>query len=858
MSMQTSIISEINGELKKWLQVQNKFPEKIQIQNKEYTICDRNNKGFVDLKGRIGKKGFVLRVEAEFNKYALKINIPEAYRNRDPITELSLISKLNGNRSFVNIISQDKVHIESLYLFFQNKKCYCFVMEWVEGHTLKNIILHKPETFFPDKVKEYLQQIIDAVLALKNNNLKHDDLHIGNIMICEEGSIKKREYIKIVDAGSLKDIGEKSNYLRKREDFYNFVVAMSAMRDAIFGCRSNYKANERFIKELDKLITKLNDDDELRVLGEHMDSLHGFYDAIYIEIENLPTDNFESTNTTLVSPFDALSVEYFSNDKLILDLFVHYDKFYKHLINGTNPVIMSGPRGCGKSMAFRYVAASTHLSCLNEGGLNDDFKNIPYFGIYISCSKLQPYVSWISEDKYRENTEYYQQSLVTLFSLHLTIELLKVLNKVVIHDESIKYYQTSISKIKQLSERVFTEIKQGLITPTDYSQNLSKISKISSLQNILININGISSNYLLQEKKLPIILGESYLNIIGELTYEALNESRKIVYLLDDYTFTRIPEIVQKSLNRIIWQRNNYQHFNISAEKNSYSSTDYQGTDYINSREYDVVDMANLVLGRGAKHEKESINFVKKMVNNRLKASKWKHNIETLLGNSEYKNHSTLAKKLHHHKGGTLLCYFGIEIIALLWSGDIALILQILSKITEDCNSTTKTIPKEKQHTIIKEISSLHSNYINNYYYLGKEMQKVASAFGAYAHTQLKNDCKMIPRLEFSLNPGEIFLDSLKEESDDAYNIAKELIKKTIFIKLDNGKAKEAFKDETIRWQFKKIYYPSYNMALGKDTYLDIRSIAEFVMFLTDSSEYIKQKIKDKTSNEQLSLEAIK
>jgi serine/threonine protein kinase len=65
------------------------------------------------------------------------------------------------------------------------RKFVCFIQEWVEGPTLKKFLesLSRDETLRPSFLLAYVKQLCHALSALNAVELRHDDLHFGNVMI---------------------------------------------------------------------------------------------------------------------------------------------------------------------------------------------------------------------------------------------------------------------------------------------------------------------------------------------------------------------------------------------------------------------------------------------------------------------------------------------------------------------------------------------------------------------------------------------------------------------------------------------------------------------------------------------------
>ena len=839
-------------KLEKWIK-EAKFPKKIKIKGNEYKILNRGNNSYI--KGiPNGKRGFVLQVENEYGaKKAIKCSTIEAYSDRSPINEVKLTSKLGDIGLFVIPEAMEKIEIN-------NKYFYCFVQQWINGETLGHIIRHKEHDLQSEFIRTILLEILQAITILSRRKLQHYDLHINNIMLenpsedLTVGGITPPKKVKIVDTGCIMETNEESPERYIKDDFYYFISTVVDLRNTLFNNRKLYVNSIDFVSMLDDFIVKLNDEDSARTWDNTDSTDKDIFDVITRELKSISTDNkfYEQNDNKLTQPFEAMSVEFFSSNKLIIDLFVENNYWYK-TVASKEPTIFTGPRGCGKSMVFKYLAIDTHLQ--DKNSTTDILKTIPFLGIYISCSRdLQGYLYWIKnriKDDKQDNYQYYHDGIITFFSLLLCSKLVFVLHRISLNKNASKHYHSSKNKIDNII--AFTMKRMHIKDNKVFV--LSGISKLLSLHNILNRFKSEIHLALLRkeinkETDLPLRLDESFIFDISEFYYKELGESNPVTFLMDDYTDGRVPKEVQKILNIIIWQRTHFQHFKVSSEKLSISRLNSYGVTADMNREYTEIDTGNFALSDSSSKE-----FITKILDHRFNSAGWKGRVNTLIGNSEFSTNEALRNEIKRVSSlgpsGRYYYYYGIEIIANLWTGDTATILQMVKKITMGANKeTVLIIGKKEQHESIENISKIYERHIENFHPYGIELKAISEAFGGYMYERLKQDNKNIPRIEFSLSNGEDIWVLLKNTNEKSYNIARELIKRTIFIDMNEGKAKEKDRINTIRWQFKRIYYPAHKVSYGKDDYLDIKNINEFSEFLTNPKSYLNTKLKNNKQEE--------
>lgn len=93
-------------------------------------------------------------------------------------------------------------HIVGVYDFFEENGTAYYVMEYVDGESLREKMDHTGAPIPEQEVWKMLPQILDALRAMHNAGLWHLDLKPGNIMVTKAGDVK------LIDFGASKQISQ--------------------------------------------------------------------------------------------------------------------------------------------------------------------------------------------------------------------------------------------------------------------------------------------------------------------------------------------------------------------------------------------------------------------------------------------------------------------------------------------------------------------------------------------------------------------------------------------------------------------------------------------------------------------------
>ncbi|MGY3641897.1 ORC-CDC6 family AAA ATPase [Pseudomonas sp. PK-RTE-24] len=843
----------ISDDIYEWLKRGGPFPATFSLitdssgNAKSYEILERDEDGFIqDLHLRSGKKSFVLRVidPVTRRELAAKFCIPSDYKDKSPLREAELASKLRGAEEFIHLLAVvGRVEpFESQPATADRRKWVCFLSDWLEGETLKDCLEKNPHKIDALLVAKIAESLIFSILLLERKGYKHDDLHLANIMLVETDpdllAIDPNlppHTVKIIDLGSVKPLDKET--LKSDDDWSSVAKCLAILHNHLHSDRGVASRHSRFLKSLLEIIQAFADDDPGRYFPEPSMYVERIREAA-LSLTMLPQVK------TKFHPFEAISAEHLASDELLLKLFVDHLPWIS-LLQTPEPSVLVGPRGCGKSMVFRHLSIRTHVSQSKSDP--DILTKLGFFGVYIGCaSDLQNDLLWIARKEGRPQE--LSEEITSYFNLVLTRELLRSLAMCAVTPVMMQALGLTEGARIKLSKFIFEQVGVDV--------DVIRVPGMDPLQacaDVLDRFRLQLSRDMLEEQKTIIKLAPTFIRELcryARTLIPGLQEWR-IAFLLDDYTSHRLSPAIQSILNTVLWQRDDSHVFKVSSEPYGFKPDHVDNSRIDVNREFTLIDAGQISIPQ--ENEKERRDFITNLLDKRLGAAKYSGTTQTLIGDSAYKRDPELAAAIRSTKGsrtGQKSFYFGIHVLSNAWSGDVSTILHMVREMFARASineSSVTLIPDHIQHKSITKVSTALRDRVNGFHPFGAEMAGILSSFGQLVKNLLvdspdrkdrngKTKLHRRYRLEMSLDFGVEVDSELRKLTNgkDLIALKEELIRRAIFIELQPSRGKESASTQTMRWQLRSSLLPSFGTSLIREDYIDIKQIEDFAELLTN------------------------
>jgi serine/threonine protein kinase len=833
-----------------WLDRGGPFPATITLVSStiryELEVLDRSEDGVVTslFNGRRrGKKGFVLKVRDRDTRYemAAKFCIPAEYADGSLETELAYAKELGNQPMFV--LPRAVGDVQAFESQPDRERWVCILSDWLPGKTLGEVVSEAPAAVTPALIAVVASVMVQALLVLESKGLKHDDLHLGNIMLvpnpmAQIDADEPDHHLKIIDLGSVK----RKNTLTSKldDDWSSFAKCLAELFNCIQRNRAVASRYPRFLRGLSEYIHDLADEDAGRYFPAPQDYIRRVKD-IRDSISDLPTGRQRFT------PFEAISAEHLANDQVLLDLFVSHLPWID-MVQKPEPQVLSGPRGCGKSMVFRYLAARTHF--VKPADAWAAIERLGFFGVYIGCgSDLGADLAWLARVKGRVAER--ADDVVTYFCLVVARELFRSL--------ALASRDQRVAAELQITPGLGAALSEHLRELSDSRLEIMRLAGMNPYQacaDALERMRLSMASALLRSREAPILLPQTFLrDLCRRLAAEASRfQTIRITFLLDDYTAQRLSSDIQQVLNAVLWIRDSSHSFKVSSEPYGFQATHIDGAKIDENREYVPIDVGRMSLDSKANSARR--DFITKLLDKRLEAAKYVGRVETLIGPSESKTDPELANVIRSTKGdrqGARYYYNGIHVLADAWSGDVATILHMVRDMFARAGigpTSNERIGKGDQHKSIVAVSGALRDRVDGFHPHGQQMSRILRSFGDLARKLLVEAPKDASspealhrryRIELSLETGADLDREIKSQFPDVgeelVTLRRELVRRAIFIELPSSRAKESAERRTFRWQLRSSLLPSFGTSLVRESYIDIKKISDFVELLSEPED---------------------
>lgn len=618
-----------------------------------------------------------------------------------------------------------------------NETDFLWIMwQYIPGISLKKLISSNNVTI--PLLLAVVEKILEVMHACNKEQIIHGDLHSGNIII-EELDTRRIDTLRPVwvtdfgykaslGAGTLDDYDGLNRIIQdcieiidfhslEGDDKQSYTVLKHEFPKYLL--ESNYTEGD-YVKNPEKLI---------RLLRE----LCNIKKALISSGERNIQDYLAA---------ELIGDQYDEWQKLFVPHFLGMD----HLL-GRNTSVLTGLRGCGKTMIFRRLTALFDLHLGESGIINSD----TFLGFYLNARNIAEAFPWLPPNKKDEA----RRQVINYFHLCLTIEVTRWLKELYRRDHKFDVGWLLEFITIYYSDLIVPLTDTGFVISNLLTYLSAKLDK-SRLTDCYHDKEWELSDYNYLEKLFTLI------------NVNMKNYSRGVYYLyLDDYSTPLVKSVIQEILNPIIFKRSSIVIFKVSTESvESFIPLGLNDKSLEEGDDYVLIDFASESIQRDKKDRKEILSAILKPRIDRYKLfDKMNLSLEDVLGVSELNNDNMAALIKGTVEDKQKLKYYGYNVFCSTWSSNVREMISIfaamvntsnldsIEQIKENINKHQCVIPHDDQDKILRTaggnflqlLSSAtpvsSDNYEANEYRLsfGDHLVKIAKAFQEIATYEIKH-----------------------------------------------------------------------------------------------------------------------
>jgi len=736
-----------------------------------------------------GKRGYVFRAKRkEGGNRAIKF-VPMRKFSRGSEQEALKAHKLEDQPNTVRFH-----HLA----YYGEGKYAVMVFDFVDGRGLDKII--RSGKLRVGDIQRVLQELLFFRRDCLRIGLQHGDLHPGNIILRERAMGSRRAYeVNITDFG----IGYTGAVLKPKDDLQQIGAILTRMLQSVTRERLDHKDRVVYdelchgagIKRL-REFSPLERGKEEGAIGDVLEELETVQRRVQVP-----------ESATVHARFgDYLVGEQLgSRWKEWKELFVSTFPGYEDIVS-QNTSVLTGTRGCGKTMVFRRLSALLAL----EVGPVDTGAAGSLVGIYLNMNDLADAFLF---QRRKSLSESFAKRVIQFFHLCLLAEIVRVAG--VARDKADDAERDVHDAANRwLFESVLKDIDPNTLYPGAGLELRVLGSVIEQTKDEIRRSKGV-------HKRAEFLAENDWLkrfvpNLRKRMPWIG---GRPIYFFLDDYSLPRVNKSLQKVLNSVIFQRSECFFFKISTESPStLYREDYSDKILGDPHDFELTDLGSVTIDL---RDEDRETFLDEVFRRRFSRDDRFRNasLGEVLG--EFKTSWVeLARRIRKEFSGkgengevskvgdASVKYYGREVFLNMWSGDTRSMVKIAQNLLEQLpgNETPKLpIESKLQNKVFRNTGGefLHllkactrtgrgrdaeaSPRISSW---GEHLVKVAEAFKEVALHELRT--RQGGRKGREDEPKQAFRIEIIDEfslSGIEREIYEDLIRYGVFLRDDRGKS---------------------------------------------------------------------
>ena len=700
-----------------------------------------------------------------------------------------------------------------------------FVCQYVSGLPLDRFVKKHRRDIEVGLIEGFLSTMFGFLFELKQRGMVHGDLHAGNVLVARSDfDLRGEVQFWVTDFGisELTEGAHRSDYLgvadmlRRLLECINYQEQRARDRYVFEVLRNEFLG--RHLIETDSIADTLAGNP--RGLQEKLDSVDDMFAQAYRA----------RMKTEMVTPFDYPNCEQIGDAHLLLRSLYSDRLLGLSEIQARSNLVLTGPRGCGKTTVFRALSLDYAMSVGN-----DDPSSLRFIGVYYRCDDL-----YFSFPRYELPTRPGGFDIPMHFVVcSLVAETLKHIGEWGRRHFRKEYERKEAKLARELRE--ILELRQA----TD-----ARFDRLSSLipQLVKERVRAARKQRFcnVEEEHIDGYVGPNALLECCSALRSKLSflGRRPFFYFIDDYSAPKISGPLQRNVNRLVMHRHADVFFKLSTESPvSFERRDIDDKEFVEEREYELLNLGLRYLKDDGRQVQEFLQdlFARRF---RAVADFQCESVGELLGDSP-RNENETARRLRKRKGWSTL--HGIQTVTAMCSGDIHYMIRLVGRMVEDAggpefvngNPAMPRLPIKGQSRAIRSAAGDFMESIRTLPGRGAELAKVVSAFGNVARSYLlyreaRNESGNPPHQASRIEP----LAPL-DLSESAEDILKDLMRFSILLMDPRGKSRRGA--VVPRYYLRRYLIPHFNLTFSKRDSLELEN-REIELLLTDPQKFEDRK----------------